>query len=200
MVHHAICSDHNPISLDLCNVAFTKKQFSFKFEYTWLKEPNFYNEGKNYWEGPPSVHLMPKLIYVSLFMAKYGRIIFHKFRDKVCKQSEILNKLAEKVDMESVGPYFLECEKLYELFLQEKVYWKQRAKVFLLEHRDSNLNFFYAYALVRKKNNFLSHLKMDGRTIVIEKDINMVLLDYFNSVFTCIVIIVCMTMRGMWRA
>lgn len=75
-VHHTICSDHEPIVLDLCNVQVTKKQFRFKFENTWLREPEFHNEVKEHWESLPRSSLLPKLISISSFMAKWGVISF----------------------------------------------------------------------------------------------------------------------------
>lgn len=34
-------SDHDPIFLDLLNVSFSKKVFHFRFENTWLRDPDF---------------------------------------------------------------------------------------------------------------------------------------------------------------
>lgn len=37
-VHTISVSDHNPIMLDLLNVAISRREFRFKFENTWLKK------------------------------------------------------------------------------------------------------------------------------------------------------------------
>lgn len=34
-------SDHDTISLELINASIPKKEFRFKFENTWIKEPSF---------------------------------------------------------------------------------------------------------------------------------------------------------------
>lgn len=47
-IYHTICSDHDPINLDLCNIQVTKKKFIFKFENTWLREPEFHIEVKEH--------------------------------------------------------------------------------------------------------------------------------------------------------
>lgn len=78
-VFHAIVSDHEPIKLSLVNTAITKKDFRFRFENTWLKEANFHSDVSKFWRDLPSSHLLPKLISVSSFMAKWGRNFFHKF-------------------------------------------------------------------------------------------------------------------------
>lgn len=80
-----------------------------------------------------------------------GGIFLHKFREKVTKQKDILNYLANKTDEESIRNYFLERDILHEIFLHEEVYWKQRAKVFWLAEGDTNSKFFHAYASARKK-------------------------------------------------
>lgn len=86
-VHPTICSDHDPIKLELYNVSITKKQFHFKFENTWLKEPNFHKEIKEYWEKLPSTYLLPKLISVSSFMAKLRRIF------SINSETKLVNKM-----------------------------------------------------------------------------------------------------------
>lgn len=101
-VFHTICSDHDPIKLDLYDVKVTKKQLRFKFENTWLREPNFHHEVRSHWEGLPSINLLPKLLDVSSFMARWGRNFFHKFKGKIAKQKAMLEMLAGKDDDESI--------------------------------------------------------------------------------------------------
>lgn len=69
-VFHAVISDHEPIKLNLFNTSVTKKQFRFKFENTWLKEVDFVSDVSRFWQDMPPIHLLPKLISVSSFMAK----------------------------------------------------------------------------------------------------------------------------------
>ncbi|XP_074376806.1 uncharacterized protein LOC141718321 [Apium graveolens] len=52
-VSHVVYSDHDPIHLDLCNTKLTKKQFRFKFENTWLREPSFRGDVKKHWDELP---------------------------------------------------------------------------------------------------------------------------------------------------
>ncbi|XP_074326831.1 uncharacterized protein LOC141664773 [Apium graveolens] len=140
-VHHIVYSDHDPIQLELCNSNLSKKEFRFKFENTWLRKSSFRDEVNQYWDSLPLLQLMPKLISMSSYMAKWGRNFFHKFRDKLCKQREIVNALAQKTDEESIKNYFLEKDKLHELLLHEESYWKQRAKTFWLAEGDVNSKF-----------------------------------------------------------
>lgn len=101
-VHHTVYSDHDPINLELYNVTFTRKQFRFKFENTWLRESSFRGEIQAYWYNLPRTHLFPKLISISSFMEKWGRNFFHKFKDKLSKQKAIVHALVEQSNEESI--------------------------------------------------------------------------------------------------
>ncbi|XP_074352672.1 uncharacterized protein LOC141691818 [Apium graveolens] len=106
-----VYSDHDPIHLDLFNDKLSKKEFRFRFENTWLKEPSFRGDVQMQWDNLPRMQLMPKLLSISSFMAKWGRNFVHKFREKLGKQKSIVNALADKTDSESIHNYFLERDK-----------------------------------------------------------------------------------------
>lgn len=114
-VIHVPVSDHDPLLLDIISVDFSRKQFRFRFEDTWLQEPNFRKKTTDFWLDLSPSHILPKLIYVSNFMARWGRNFFHKFRDKVKKQKELLSSLVNRVDSDEVKLYFEEKDRLNEL-------------------------------------------------------------------------------------
>ncbi|XP_074327890.1 uncharacterized protein LOC141665806 [Apium graveolens] len=58
-------SDHDLILLDLYSVAFTRKEFRFRFENTWLQEANFHKETTEYWLSLDPSHIISKLVSVS---------------------------------------------------------------------------------------------------------------------------------------
>lgn len=183
-VHHAIVSDHEPIKLNLFNTSVTKKQFRFKFENTWLKEENFHREVSEFWHNLPPTHLLPKLISVSSFMARWGRVFFHKFREKVVKQKEVLDMLNQREDEVGIQMYFTEKAKLDDLLFQEETYWKQRAKTYWLEEGDTNSKFFHAAASSRKKMNHISSLRTDdGQVLHKHGDLCSLLKDYYVNIF-----------------
>lgn len=90
MVHHISSSYHKPIQVYLVNTRIVKKLFRFKFENTLLKDPNFHKEVSEHWSKIPPSHLLPNLLNVSRFMAKWGRVFFNKFREKVKNQKKSL--------------------------------------------------------------------------------------------------------------
>ncbi|KAL8093230.1 hypothetical protein AgCh_035211 [Apium graveolens] len=152
-LRHAIVSDHEPIELKLMDTLMSRKHFRFRFENSWLKEPSFKAEVEGFWKALPATHILPKLISVSSFMSKWGRNFYHKFRDKVKRQKEILNALKDREDEEGIKSYFEEREKLNEFLEHEESYWKQRAKIFWLKEGDTNSRFFHVQASKRKKCN-----------------------------------------------
>lgn len=161
-VSHATCSDHEPIQISLYDTSVSRKQFRFRFENAWLKEPSFKEETIRAWKEIPVMNIIPKLISLSKFMLKWGRRFFHKFRDKVKQQKEVLVSFLSREDNEGVASYFKEREKLNELLLHEEVYWKQRAKNFWLKEGDTNSRFFHTQATKRKKLNNIAYLKTDA--------------------------------------
>lgn len=185
-MYHTSVSDHEPILLDLFNVSISKKFFRFKFENTWLKEPNFHTEVMNFWADIPSMHLLPKLISVSSFMEKWGRNFFHKFREKIKQEKEIIVNLVNYTDEGNVKLYLEAKEKLNEILKQEEDYWRQRAKIFLLQDGDTNTKFFHAMATTRKKNNHVMFLETDtGERVEDHEGMCQIVKDYFTGVFAC---------------
>lgn len=54
------------------------------------------------WKSLPTVHLLPKLLSLSSSMSKWGCQFFHKFRDKVKNQKELLNTFVSREDEEGI--------------------------------------------------------------------------------------------------
>lgn len=151
-VSHVIKSDHDPILLEHVHVEFSRKQFRFKFENTWLNEPSFKEEVTRFWGNIPKMHLLPKLLSVSSFMARWCWTFFHKFRHMVKKQKEVISALVNRSDVEGIQRYFEESRRLDELLIHEELYWKQRAKSFWLTEGDSNSkNFMQLHRRERKQ-------------------------------------------------
>lgn len=69
-VVHTSVSDHEPLVLEFFRVNMAKKAFMFRFENMWLKEPEFTKEVTELWNTLPPIHLFPKLLELSSFMAR----------------------------------------------------------------------------------------------------------------------------------
>ncbi|KAL8126745.1 hypothetical protein AgCh_013868 [Apium graveolens] len=178
-------SDHDALLLDLFRVNVSRKTFRFRFENVWLKDPSFTREVSEVWKTIPMTHLLPKLMEVTFFMARWRRSFFHKFREKVKKHKMNLDRLADCNDTQSVQEYIDEKEKLNILLQQEETYWKQRAKLFWLQEGDENTKFFHSSASARKKANKISFLyDNDGNKVEDQDGMCEVVKEYFNTLFT----------------
>lgn len=117
-------------------------------------------------------------------MARWGRVFFHNFREKVIKQKEILDALKHREDNIGIQTYFAKKAKLEEIMFQEESYWKQRAKTFWLEEGDTNSKYFHAAASSRKKTNHIDSLKKDdGQVLSSHEDLCSFLKEYYTNVF-----------------
>lgn len=116
-VHHRSCSDHDLIQLNAIHATVSKNVFRFYFENTYQREPSFNKEFTEVWAYIPVTHLLPKLFSVSSFMARWGKTFFHKFREKVKLQKEVLANLVDCTDDDSVRKYLVERDKLNDLLL-----------------------------------------------------------------------------------
>lgn len=76
-----------------------------------------YREIKEVWKNISPVHLLPKLLEVSAYMARCGRVFFHKFREKIKEQKSIIDRLADMTNETSVQEYIAAKENLNNLFL-----------------------------------------------------------------------------------
>lgn len=137
-----------------------------------------------FWSNLPAIHLLPKLISVSAFMAKWGRTFFHKFRDKLIKQKERIEAVKDRKDDDGIQLCFEEKDKLNDLLYHEELYWKQRAKTFWLAEGDTNSKFFHATASSRKKKNHIAALK-DSNSVWVTDHMGLCneLKTYFTNVF-----------------
>ena len=178
-------SDHDPIILEFLKVELSRKQFRFRFENIWLKEAGFIAEVKEVWSNIPCAHLLPKLLEVSAYMAKWGRVFFHKFREKVRELKGTLDRLVNATDVNDIKEYLAAKENLNNLLFQEETYWKQRAKMFWLAEGDENTRFFHSSATARKKSNRIAYLVDDNNNHVDSQDgMCNIVHDYFSELFT----------------
>ncbi|XP_060972601.1 uncharacterized protein LOC133038457 [Cannabis sativa] len=90
------------------------------------------------------------------------------------KEAHEADLLAEATVLNSLG----------ELWKRKESMWKQRSREIWLAKGDRNSSFFHASTVVRRKRNHILNLKDPSGTIVSnEKDIGVILNDYFKDLF-----------------
>lgn len=151
----------------------------------WLSDKNFVKEVTEVWRALPPIHLLPKLLEVSSFMARWGKTFFHKFRKKIKEHKANLDKLVDCTDHQSMQDYISEKKKLNQLLSSEETYWKQRAKLFWLKEGDENTRFFHSSATAREKANRISFLlNNEGDRVEDHEGMCRIVCDYFTTLFT----------------
>lgn len=137
------------------------------------------------WNYIPVTHLLPKIVEVTSFMARWGRSFFHKFRENIKMHKANLVKFIECNDASSIQEYLSEREKLNTLSLQEETQWKQRAKLFWLRKGDDNTRFFHASASAKKRANIIKFLvNVGGNKVENQEGMCEVVYNYFSKRFT----------------
>lgn len=182
-VSHTISSDHDPILLEPIHTSFSRKQLRFKFENAWLSEPNS-EEVAQYWHNIPRVNLLPKLMSVSTFMARWGRNFFHKFWTKIKKQKEIISALNDRSDEDEFNSISRRKENSMISFYRRNCTGNREPIHFWLTEGDRNSKYFHAVATKRKKSNHIPHLINSEEEIITDHaTMSSMVVKYFKSIF-----------------
>lgn len=72
---------------------------------------------------------------------------------------------------------------LLHLYKSEEVYWKQRAKIKWVMKGDGNTSFFYKFANLRSKINWISSVEWNGSEFSSLADFKRVFTEYFKETF-----------------
>lgn len=71
-----------------------------------------------------------------------------------------------------------------QLLAQEKVFWKQRAKIHWLWEGDQNTSFFHNQGSARRKSNAINRIKnAEGQRLETNEDIQNHIEAYFGNIF-----------------
>ena len=79
--------------------------------------------------------------------------------------------------------YFTCRQKLHQIYKNEEIYWKQRAKIRWLKDEDNNTQFFHKTANHHKKNNWITHISQNGQSLYDHDQMMKTFFDYFKGLF-----------------
>jgi hypothetical protein len=154
----------------------------FKFDISWLKNPDFVPLVNNIWEKhvksrEPIDILNTKLKRFKKHCKGWGTNIFgtnRKWKLELKNELlvlEILERNGEPTTYELI--YIVKIqEELNKMYVGEESYWYQRAHGRLLLEGDQNTAYFYRIANGRKRKNYVHSL--DDNVTIIEGTANLV--------------------------
>jgi hypothetical protein len=177
-------SDHTPLLLQMEPVPWRKPQANFRFNNSWLLEPDLAHTVKNGWQFYPSNNIITKLNYCVEDIKAWSKANhphFHQRKQQLQAHIEALR--VNQTDAED--PQLLELHNnLATLLLQEDSYWKQRSKTYWLKDGDTNNKFFHASATSRRRKNTISKLRdASGVWLTSHDDMSSHVQDYFSDIF-----------------
>ena len=156
----------------------------FRFENLWVREQDFNDSLKRWWQSSSDKDLIERLSLCSVSMAKWGREFWKRFRKRIKCCSEKLVRLRGKTDDIAVGEFFRARAELDRLLDQEEVYWKQRAKDLWLKEGDSNTCYFHSLASSKHKHNQIQKLNdADGNEVSDKEGLRNLVKTYFEGLF-----------------
>jgi hypothetical protein len=184
-------SDHNPLILLIVSNAPTKT-IQFRFELSWLKNPDFFSQVDRIWNKPCRAKttidkIQQKLKLVKQYFKGWGLNLqgtLRKLRMELHEELITLEELEELSTLSS-DQWQRKTWVLSEILrlLEEEIYWYNRSHDNWLLHGDLNTKYFHRVASGRKRKNTI--LSFDHKGITIEGDENLLVhaTAYYTDLF-----------------
>ncbi|CAJ2636477.1 unnamed protein product [Trifolium pratense] len=178
-------SDHYPLHLswvqrDTDNIPPKK----FKFENSWLLEPNFKQFMHQTWNSAEGTLLTQKLNNCATSLTKWSAANCQQTRKEIEKYRRKLEVVRAHVDATNLHYYNELRQRLDFLLVKDDMFWRQRAKTFWYREGDLNTHYFHATATTRKNKNRIVRLEdVHGNVCNSAEDIKGIAKDYFMNLF-----------------
>ncbi|PNY16121.1 hypothetical protein L195_g012831, partial [Trifolium pratense] len=177
-------SDHSPILLQTSPTMSSGKNYSFRFENSWLKEEDIGEVVTEGWGKGRGGDVIIKTVRCAEKLKGWGRRKRMRFKQEVAECSDELERLRGYHDPTSSGRFKEVQEKHARLLVQEEAYWRQRAKMHWLKEGDLNTKFFHMTATSRQRAKKIGKLVNDDNVAVTSQpELCEVALNYFNQLF-----------------
>ncbi|KAH9802749.1 reverse transcriptase domain-containing protein [Citrus sinensis] len=181
----ASCSDHLPIFLEPVPMVRSPRTKKFRFENSWLREPDCCDVVKVSWASTLGVPIQNRLASCGTALLHWGKHLTQDFQARMldCKRKMAL--LRGNRDSASVDSFSEAMKRYNELLHSHEIFWKQRAKSIWLKEGDMNSRYFHAMASARKKQNTIEKLRnAQGQWCTTPEDISEIIHKYFTHIFS----------------
>ncbi|GAU33856.1 hypothetical protein TSUD_66430 [Trifolium subterraneum] len=177
-------SDHSPILLQCKPIIRTHISYSFRFENSWLKEPDLEDVVVEGWGGRENLEVVDRVTRCANKLQRWGKRKRVRFKEEIDECVRRMNELRGNQDGEVSLQYQELSEKHATLLIQEEGYWKQRAKMHWLQEGDMNMRFFHMSATARSKKKKVTKLVADNGTEAhSQEELCEVAKSYFDNLF-----------------
>ncbi|GAU38215.1 hypothetical protein TSUD_226360 [Trifolium subterraneum] len=178
-------SDHSPILLQCKPIIRTLINHSFRFENSWLKEPDLEDVVVEGWGGGrENLEVVDRVTRCANKLQRWGKKKRIRFKEEIDECVRRMNELRGNQDEEGSIQYQELSERHATLLIQEEGYWKQRAKMHCLQEGDTNTRFFHMSATVRSKKKKVTKLIADNGTEAhTQEELCEVAKSYFDTLF-----------------
>ncbi|XP_039682996.1 uncharacterized protein [Medicago truncatula] len=144
-------SDHTPLLLQHDPATWRTPHNSFRFNNSWLIEPDLSHYVKDNWSYYPTSNIVTKLNYCVEDMKLWSKANHPHFNQRKMQLKNQIETMRASNDATD-NPRLLELQNsLTNLLLQEDVYWRQRSKIYWLKDGDTNSKFFHCTTSSRRR-------------------------------------------------
>lgn len=185
-------SDHNPIILTTCGNR-PKKKLEFRFELSWLNQPDFLENVDRIWKEPTRDtnsldKVQFKLKKIKKFFKGWG---FNLAGSVKKKKNEIHNELAqlerlEEDDMLTEQQRERKCAitvEFLKILEEEELYWFKRSHETWLLKGDNNTEFFHRIANGEKRKSTIFSLQDGENAITGDEALLKHATEYYKTLF-----------------
>jgi hypothetical protein len=178
-------SDHYPLLLSWEHQhTQNKPPKQFKFENSWLIEPNFMQFVHQQWNSYANNIVTQKLNFCAKDLSRWSAENSQSTRKDIEKYRRKLEAVRNHVDASNVHYYNEIRKKLDFLLVKDDLFWKQRAKAFWYRDGDLNTRFYHATASTRQKKNQIMQLQdSNGSVCNSPEGLQAIAKDYFLNLF-----------------
>ncbi|GAU40727.1 hypothetical protein TSUD_14120 [Trifolium subterraneum] len=177
-------SDHSLIFFQCKPTIGTQFKHSFRFENSWLKEPDLEDVVVEGWGGRENLEVVDRVTRCANKLQRWGKKKRVRFKEEIDQCVRRMNEFRGNQDEEVSMQYQELSERHATLLIQEEGYWKQRAKMHWLQEGDMNTRFFHMPATARSKKKKVTKLIADNGTEAhTQEELCEVAKSYFDTLF-----------------